>query len=60
MDIKELKKEISDSSEWYAVPPYKKVENWKIVDNIGQYVASFEMKEHCIEVVKLHNKILKS
>ncbi len=41
--------------EWYAVPPYAKGENWKIVNENGEVVAWFELKEDCIIVVKMMN-----
>lgn len=41
--------------EWYAVPPYVKGENWKIVNENGEIVAWFELKEECIMVVKMMN-----
>lgn len=44
---------------WYAVPPYQNTEQWKIVNEDGEYVASFEMKEVCELVVKMWNDNVK-
>ena len=41
---------------WYAVPPYKKGENWKILNEQGEIVAWFEMREDCLKVVDTMNK----
>lgn len=47
---------MKNQSEWYAVPPYKVSENWKILNERGEIVAWFENKEDCIFAVKLFNE----
>lgn len=44
------------SNRWYAVPPYKKGENWKILNEGGEIVAWFEMREDCLKVVDTMNE----
>ena len=44
------------SNRWYAVPPYKKGENWKILNESGEIVAWFEMREDCLKVVDTMNE----
>lgn len=40
---------------WYAVPPYKN-EGWKVLNESGELVATFEDKEDCIKAVELFNQ----
>ena len=47
---------MKNQSEWYAVPPYKISENWKILNERGEIVAWFETREDCILAVKLFNE----
>lgn len=42
--------------EWYAVPPYKN-EGWKIFNEKGELVATFENKDECLLVVKTMNQV---
>jgi len=42
---------------WYAVPPYKG-EGWKVLNNNGEYVATFEEGDECEKVVELYNHAL--
>lgn len=39
--------------EWYAVPPYKESENWSILNEKGEFVATFVYKKDCLDVIKL-------
>lgn len=39
---------------WYALPPYKN-EGWKILNEKGELVATFEDKTECENVVDLYN-----
>ena len=43
--------------EWYAVPPYIKGKNWKIVNQFGELVAIFELKSDCLKVVEAVNSL---
>lgn len=48
---------MKNQSEWYAIPPYEvSNESWKIVNEKGELVATFETKEDCIFAVKLFNE----
>lgn len=40
---------------WYAIPPYKKGEHWKVKDEMGNKVASFERKEDAEIISRLNN-----
>ena len=54
----ELSKKIEtmkNQSEWYAIPPYKN-EGWRIFNEKGESLATFERKEDCILAVKLFNE----
>ena len=44
-------------SYWYAVPPYGKKESWRIVNECGELVATFEDKDECIEAVNAVNQL---
>ena len=46
----------SASNRWYAVPPYNKGENWQILNESGEIVAWFEMREDCLKVVDTMNE----
>lgn len=48
-----------DKVEWYAVPPYKKGESWKIVNQFGELVAIFELKSDCLKTVEAVNNFNK-
>jgi hypothetical protein len=43
-------------NKWYAIPPYMKREQWKIVNSYGELIAVFEDKSECEMVVKLINE----
>lgn len=43
-----------ENVKWYAVPPYKN-EGWKIYNNEGELVATFELREECEMIVDLFN-----
>ena len=43
-------------SKWYAVPPYKIGENWKILNDKGEIVAWFEDREDCEKAVEVYNR----
>jgi len=43
----------SVSFEWYAIPPYKDGEKWSILNEKGEFVASFTFKAQCLDVIKL-------
>lgn len=45
--------------EWYAIPPYMKGENWKIVNQFGELVATFELKSDCLKAVEAVNNFNK-
>lgn len=45
--------------EWYAIPPYMKGENWKIVNQFGELVAIFELKSDCLKAVEAVNNFNK-
>ena len=50
-------KEYEESQKkWYAIPPYKKGELWKIYNETGEYIAAFEIRETCERAVELWNK----
>lgn len=54
----ELSKKIEtmkNQAEWYAIPPYKN-EGWRIFNEKGELIATFERKEDCILAVKLFNE----
>ena len=36
---------MKEKLDWYAIPPYKKGESWKIANENGELVAIFELKE---------------
>ena len=41
--------------QWYPIPPYKN-EGWKIINEDGEHVATFEIKEDCILACDLYNR----
>ena len=48
---------MKNQAEWYAIPPYEvRKESWKIVNENGELVGTFETKEDCIFAVKLFNE----
>jgi len=50
-----LEEKIFDSSytndRWYPVPPYKD-EGWRVMNEQGELVATFESKQDCMRCVK--------
>lgn len=46
---------MKNQAEWYAIPPYKN-EGWRIFNEKGELIATFETKEDCIFAVKLFNE----
>ena len=52
----EIKSNTMEKEQWYAVPPYMKKEQWKIVNSYGELIAVFEDKSECEMVVKLINE----
>lgn len=42
---------------WYPVPPYKKNENWMILNECGELIATFEEKNECIEAANAVNNL---
>jgi hypothetical protein len=42
---------------WYAVPPYKKNDGWRVLNECGELIAVFETKEECIEAVNAVNAV---
>ena len=45
------------AKKWFAVPSYKKGEAWKILNEDGEMVAKFEIKEDCLLAVDAVNGI---
>jgi hypothetical protein len=43
------------NKKWYTVPPYKN-EGWRIVNEKGELVATFEQREDCEMVTDLANQ----
>lgn len=50
---------MNKKAEWYAIPPYRKGENWKIVNENGEVVAWFELKKDCLKAVEAVNNFNK-
>ena len=48
-------KTMKNQAEWYAISPYKN-EGWRIFNEKGELIATFETKEDCILAVKLFNE----
>ena len=46
---------MKNQAEWYAIPPYKN-EGWRIFNEKGESLATFERKEDCLLAVKLFNE----
>ena len=46
---------MKNQAEWYAIPPYKN-EGWRIFNEKGESLATFETKEDCLLAVKLFNE----
>ena len=44
-----------ENKKWYPVPPYTN-EGWKIYNELGELVATFEQKEECEKVCRLWNR----
>ena len=40
---------------WYPVPPYRRTEAWKILNQNGELVAEFQERADCEMTAKLHN-----
>ena len=50
-------KEAKPKQEWYAIPPYDvSNDGWRIFNEKGEFVATFEEKEECLLAVKLFNE----
>lgn len=49
-----------ENKKWYAVPPYQKTELWRIYNEDGEFIADFEVREHCERVVILWNNAIES
>lgn len=48
---------MKNQAEWYAIPPYEvSNESWRIFNEKGELIATFETKEDCLLTVKLFNK----
>lgn len=52
----EEKGKVKKHSKWYAVPPYKGGENWKVLNDKGEIVAWFETQEDCEKAVMCYNE----
>jgi len=47
-----------NKSYWYAVPPYDdKRDQWKILNECAELVATFEERDECLEAVNAVNKL---
>ena len=47
-----------NKSYWYAVPPYDdKRDQWKILNECAELVATFEERDECLEAVNAFNKL---
>lgn len=49
----------NNEQRWYAVPPYKKGDNWKILNEDGECVAWFELRDDCLKTVDAVNNLKK-
>lgn len=45
------------NNNWYAIPPYKKGENWTILNEQGELIATFERREDCVMTAEVMSRV---